>query len=530
MFTQRFLVSLCAVLPGMAFLLSATAVTWAQPLAIEYAGIVAPGTGGKTFYSSVLPYRPVANGGSIVFEAQTTDFNYGLWRWQGGALSKIIYAGDPIPGVSGSSFLSPNEFTANSQGLAAFSTFQGLTIETPTGLVSVAKTGDTAPGTSGTFFGFQDLSYTSNGEISFRGQVQGGPASFGVWRATTTLVAPVAIDGQSISSSQSITNTDSFAPPAAGNGATTFAATVGPGNLNAIVRQAGGSAPQVIALQGQPAPNLPTETYSSFSDPVANNAGQVAFRAGLSNGDVFNAIFRDLGSGPKFVIGNGSPMPGPAGAKLDGLSDPVINQAGILAFTGYLDAFSVPLNTGLEALWTIDTFGTIHEIARAGNSVPGVSGAQFGDFIGVPFQMNHTNQIAFLATINGASTNNDSGIWATDKNGNLVLVVREGEQVQVSPGVFRTVRSISFVDSSQSNGAESAWTDQSYLAYTLNFTDSTSGIFISAVPEPSSLLLAALGVASLLGCSTWRRSASSRKKKRCAERNGDSADPSAQRS
>ncbi len=246
MFSQRFLALRHAVLLGLAFLLSPTAMTWAQPLAIEYAGIVAPGTGGKTFYSSVLPYRPVANGGSIVFEAQTMDFKYGLWRWQGGALSKIIYSGDPIPGVPGASFLAPNEFTTNSQGLAAFSTSKALTIEMPSGLVSAAKTGDTAPGTTGTFVTFQNLSYAASGEISFRGQVQGGPANFGVWRATTTTVAPVAVDGQSISPSQSITDTYSFAPPAAGNGGTTFAATLGPGSLAiALPRLFGNPAVQV---------------------------------------------------------------------------------------------------------------------------------------------------------------------------------------------------------------------------------------------------------------------------------------------
>ncbi len=191
-------------------------------------------------------------------------------------------------------------------------------------------------------------------------------------------------------------------------------------------------------MQGQLAPGLTTETYSYFDDPVANNAGQLAFRAGLSNGNVFNAIFRDLGNGPKFAVGNGSPMPGPTGAKLSGLSDPVINEAGIMAFTGYIDAFSVPLNTGLEGLWTIDTIGVIHEIARTGNTVPGVAGTQFGGFIGAPFQMNHTNQIAFLATISGAgiSSTNNTGIWATDKNGQLVPVVREGD-CERAPGIVQ---------------------------------------------------------------------------------------------
>lgn len=497
----------CRLFLSTCCLLAPAADCAAGPLAIAYAGIVAPGTGGKTFYSSVLPYNPVANGDSVVFEHYTTDFKYGLWRWQNGSLSKIIYSGEPIPGVAGTNFSSVNEFTLNDAGRVAFSTLRALTIETPGGLETIAKKEDLAPGGgNGKFYTFRDLTFAADGQVSFRAQLTGGSTNFGVWRGSTTGIQAVAVDGQVLAGGQTITSTSSSAPPAAGSGSTALEAGLNPGGLNATIRQTSTTAPQIVVLEGQHAPGLTTETFFSFLDVTGNNAGQLAFRASLVDGPVHNAIFRDSGSGPQFLVGNESPMPGPVGARLAGLGDPVLNEAGIVAFWGYLSAFSVPSGTGTTGLWTIDPAGLIHEIAREKTLVPGLTGVHFGNLIGVDFQMNDTDQIAWHGSITGlnVNSNNDKGIWATDRAGNLVTIVREGDSVEVLPGVFRTVRTIDFSDSSFSNGATSAWTDDQLLVYKLTFTDSTSGIFVSSVPEPAGLALGGVALLALLAIRRWR--------------------------
>lgn len=65
-----------AVVAGVA--LPQADVQAGAPQSIAYAGVVAPGTGGATFYSSTLPYGVIARGNSIVFPHYTTGFDYGL--------------------------------------------------------------------------------------------------------------------------------------------------------------------------------------------------------------------------------------------------------------------------------------------------------------------------------------------------------------------------------------------------------------------------------------------------------------------
>lgn len=192
-------------------------------------------------------------------------------------------------------------------------------------------------------------------------------------------------------------------------------------------------------------------------------------------------------------------MPGPPGATLLGLNDPIINESGIVAFSGY---FSVPASTDVTGLWTIDPAGGIHEVVREKTLVPGIAGAQFGSLIG-NFQMNDTNQIALLAPISeaGINSSNDIGLWATDEHGRLISIVREGDVIQVAPNDFRTVQSIDFSNYSIFNNALSAWTDNEDLVYTLHFTDSSAGIFVSPVPEPRTSVLLTLAVA---GECVWR--------------------------
>jgi hypothetical protein len=72
---------------------------------------------------------------------------------------------------------------------------------------------------------------------------------------------------------------------------------------------------------------------------------------------------------------------------------------------------------------------------------------------------------------------NNEGIWATDRNGLLRLIVRKGDPVEV------------------------AFNDRGQLAFGAGFTDGSSGIFISdlvAIPEPVSFALTGSALAVLI--------------------------------
>jgi hypothetical protein len=109
--------------------------------------------------------------------------------------------------------------------------------------------------------------------------------------------------------------------------------------------------------------------------------------------------------------------------------------------------------------------------------------------------LNNAGQIAIRGGLYGSgvdSTNND-GIWATDRTGALQLIARRGDPLEVAPGDFRTISGLNFVgNTGTSDGRPSHFNNLGQLAFSAEFTDGSSGIFVSnrvAIPEPATALL-----------------------------------------
>ncbi len=89
-----------------------------------------------------------------------------------------------------------------------------------------------------------------------------------------------------------------------------------------------------------------------------------------------------------------------------------MNAGGTIAFTGYLDAFSVPLNTGLEGIWTVNpNRGTIAEVARETEAVPDRSGTTFGNSF-QNFALSNTGQAAWYGGVTGSGRTTNYGLFA----------------------------------------------------------------------------------------------------------------------
>ena len=102
----------------------------------------------------------------------------------------------------------------------------------------------------------------------------------------------------------------------------------------------------------------------------------------------------------------------------------------------------------------------------------------------------------------GGGSGSGVGIWATDSHGDVQLITRTGDLLEVVPGDFRTVAGLQFnagdYSIGNSEGRPSAFNNLGQLAFAATFTDGTSGIFVSnrvAIPEPGSLLLALIAPA-----------------------------------
>jgi hypothetical protein len=282
----------------------------------------------------------------------------------------------------------------------------------------------------------------------------------------------------------------------------------------------------LVARTGSQAPGMPDGVVFSgrfsagFTSPAFNNAGRMAFVGRVTGAGIDftndTGIWSDVAGSLALIVRSGDPAPGmPDGVKFGSLhsllTGPALNDAGQLAFFASLAGVGVDSTNDLS-LWS-GAPGSLALVARRGDHAPGTEdGVVFRLSSAIPpLVLNATGQTAFVARLEGSgiSDSNDQGIWATDRSGVLQLIAREGDLLEVAPGDFRTIAgafgSLRFntadgngnSDHSTGNadGRPSAFNNLGQLAFYASFTDGSSGIFVSnrvAVPEPTSLLLAAL--------------------------------------
>ncbi len=180
----------------------------------------------------------------------------------------------------------------------------------------------------------------------------------------------------------------------------------------------------------------------------------------------------------------GSPAPGTSsGVHFDAFSLsswPVLNDAGQTAFRGNLTGAGVT-STNNRGIWVEDA-DTLELVARTGDPAPGTAvGVRFSD-LALP-TLNSAGQTAFRANLTGTGvfSSNNLGIWATDQRGALQLIARTGAQLEVTPGVFRTLSDVAFVGiTGNSDGRASGFNNLGQLVFWARFTDGSQGVFVSS--------------------------------------------------
>lgn len=264
---------------------------------------------------------------------------------------------------------------------------------------------------------------------------------------------------------------------------------------------------------GVPNAEMNISQGSSFS---VNSSGHLAFRASMrasvpAGVDTTNdsGIWSSGSGSLKLLAREGSQAPGVIpDAKYASFDTPKLSEGGHTAFAAGL-ANDVALgitSTNNSGIWS-DAGGILQLLARSGDQAPGMPlDAVFNTFNGgrssVDFALNSAGHSAFLWRVTGGGTtsSNNLGLWAQDQNGNLRLVVRQGDMFEVAPGDLRLITGINF--QSQSAGGEGlprGLNDNYQIAIHLNFANNTSGIFVAqiSVPEPGSLGLSLLAFAGI---------------------------------
>ncbi len=435
----------------------------------------APGTELNVVYNGLNFAAPVLNDtGQIAFGATLTGpgvdttNNGGIWSGRPGDLKLVARRGEAVQGAEPGvvyRFLGNPVF--NDVGQAAFynrltgtgvngANDHGISSEGSGSLQLIARDGDPAPGTNpqelfALFAVSDDLVINRNGQTTFFGE----------------LIGP------------SVNHT----------------------NNNGIWATSEGT-PSLLVREGEAAPGTPSGVVfhslasPAFGSPTINGSGQILFTGILEGPGVNSSNMRGIwlmdGDSFRLIARTGDLAPGTnAGEILSGVGGAYqLNGAGQTAFLGGLSGPGVDFfNNG--GLW-LENSGSLKLIAREADAAPGSGGLAFRSLDA--FILNGVGQIAFEAVLigAGATLSNNDGIWATDPNGEITLIAREGDMFDVNDDpLIDDLRTVNFLHMVTGSGGEdgrsTSFNDAGQLVFRLGFTDGTSGIFVATIGLPGDL-------------------------------------------
>lgn len=511
-------------------------LAWSQPFQIQARalsgtdGVLGPGLGEGVFFNSLSRYSVNDNGQVSFFSTLTgTGINSsndrGIWMGHGGGLAKLARRGDQVPGAASDTvfetfeYLSPFSnshgglFIATLAGAGADSTNnQGMWAVDPStlALTTVARKGDTVPGFESGYrysYFYSNAARNANGQTAFTVEMSGPGIDVNnsnlmmrIDQGQVSLVAQRGNAAPGVSGTfWDLTNRLTVNP----SGQIAFNASIISGtNQNYGVWVVPNLQPQLRATSFQSAPGTNGSFYF-FGPPATNDSGAVAFWATLSSGGEDNGIWSDASGNLALVARTGQQAAGTGfGVRFKDLSfgeRMMMDGLGQTYFEATLEGAGV--STANDRGFWRENQGNLSLLAREGDVAPGLG--QTANFSALSsLVVNSGGQFAFIGNVTGSgidSTNN-RGLWASDLEGDLHLLVRRGEQFNISGDLnspdWRTISNV-FMESPGYSGGEDGhrnhFNNQGQLAFRLSFTDGTSGIFVAntwgAVPEPSTFLV-----------------------------------------
>jgi hypothetical protein len=175
----------------------------------------------------------------------------------------------------------------------------------------------------------------------------------------------------------------------------------------------------------------------------------------------------------------------------EALASPRINASGQVTFVSLVSGPGVTTANN-RVLWATTPSG-IQPAARQGSQAAGITtaGVNYLTLDGVA-AINDAGQVVFGSTLTGTGVTgiNDRGLWGGTP-GNISLIAREGDVVDLDPGageLLRTIQSISFANGFSSpvgSSASAALNDAGQVAWQAVFTAVSGGgtaVFLTTLP------------------------------------------------
>ncbi|NOZ40850.1 MAG: hypothetical protein GXP24_11575, partial [Planctomycetes bacterium] len=334
------------------------------------------------------------------------------------------------------------------------------------GLTQIARTGQAAPDSNGTFsdFDFGDPALNNAGQAAFAVRltgVSGGSSDeFGIFFGDEAGgLTQIARTGQAAPDGNGTLSRFSNFPAFNDAGQAVFVGFLADsdGELTGgfgYFRGDGVTGPTRIARTGQAAPDG-NGTFSGLSiagrkfRPALNSTGEAAFLArltggsGIFRGDSLNNLTQIARTGQAAPDGNGT-------FSDSGLGDPAFNNAGQAAFLARLTGVSGGSNDEF-GIFLGDGASGLTQIARTGQAAPNGNGTFSGFGFGDP-ALNNAGQAAFLARLTG--TSGGIGIFRGDGATDLTQIALTG---QAAPGGNGTFSNSGFGDLALNDAGQAAF-------------------------------------------------------------------------
>lgn len=141
------------------------------------------------------------------------------------------------------------------------------------------------------------------------------------------------------------------------------------------------------------------------------------------------------------------------------------------------------------SLWA-DREDGLQLVAKIDAPTPGVAGRTFDRFDGA--QMNASGQVVLYGSYIAEDSQRRGGLWVQNPGNELRLIAGEGTQIEVAPGIVKTVVTAGFPAPYTPYEYVSApfLNDRGQLLFSAGFEDGTRGYFVATlapVPEPTTL-------------------------------------------
>ena len=426
---------------------------------------------------------PRINGDSQVLFGAALDGvgdDRGVALADGSVLTLLSRVAQDPPAVNFTSFSSPVVGGAGVGGFRAdfidSVALQGVFTGSGGPVIEVAREGAAAPGTAGVYNSFDNPSINTAGQVTYWAQTSVGQ---GIFTGSGAPVSLVAIAGQPAPDLDGVF--DSFASTVSINDAGEVAFLgflTGTAATQGVFRGTGLGVDR-IARVGQ---EFETgRSFAGFSGPsgtvAINNAGDVAFLAVVDEtGDgVADTIGLYAGDGSDVVPiaerGDDSPD---GNGDLFGFNNPAINSNGVVGFIGTLSgSLGGPFDN--TAIFTGPAGGLLQIIVREGESVPSGNGVfrEFGT--GAVPSLSDGGQVMFKSLLSGTSggVNDDEGIFIADAQ-EVIEITRESAPL----GGSMVLKDGLEVISTHDPGGRAGLNNHGQVAFSARLQDGSEGVFL----------------------------------------------------